>query len=51
MEIQSLGGIRPPEGGGLAYPCRVPLYIIHLYYTFIFSCVTLRKSNLFFQVK
>jgi len=27
MEIQSLGGIRPPEGGGLAYPCRVPIYM------------------------
>ena len=25
MEIQSLGGIRPPEGGGLAYPCLVPV--------------------------
>jgi len=23
----SLGGIRPPEGGGLAYPCRVPIYM------------------------
>ena len=30
------------------------IFIIHLYYTFIFSCITFRKSNLFewkFQVK
>jgi len=27
MEIQSFGGIRPPEGGGLAYPCLVPVYM------------------------
>ena len=27
MEIQSLGGIQPPEGGGLAYPWRVPVYM------------------------
>ena len=34
MEIQSLGGIRPPEGGGLAYPCRVPIYM-WLYMTWL----------------
>jgi len=31
MEIQSLGSIRPPEVGGLAYPCLVPVYIWLLY--------------------
>jgi len=30
MEIQSLGGIRPPEGGGVSYPCRVPKYMSHV---------------------
>ena len=27
MDIRSLWGIRPPEEGGLAYPCRVPGYM------------------------